>query len=145
MLDPEATTPSVTSPAVREWTGDTVSRLFIAAFRQLPGTPVYSSRGRLSDLRELEPGPLQVLNWAERYRERDLRTALLVWASAMTRGDPNRSISSIVAEHGWARATFEGRRRRAAAIIAKSLIRDGVPPFGLPDQSEVDTRRAKRR
>ena len=142
MLDPEATTPSVTSPAVREWTGDTVSRLFIAAFRQLPGTPVYSSRGRLSDLRELEPGPLQVLNWAGRYLEPELRTALLVWASTMARGDPDTPISAVVAAHGWARATFEGRRRRAAAIISKALV-DGVPPFDLPGRSEVDSRRAK--
>ena len=143
MLDPEATTPGVTSPAAHEWTGDAVSRLFIAAFRHLPGTPVYSSRGRLSDLRELEPGPLQVLNWAERYLESELRIALLVWASTIARGDPDVSISAVVAAHGWARATFEARRRRAAAIIAKALVRDGVPPFDLPGRSEVDSRRAK--
>lgn len=110
------------------WTPELVGARLIAAFRLLPSTPIYSpARNLLLTLSGRETAPLDLIAATARYLGRtDIRRhRLLAWARAHAGGP---AIRELCRELGWSRSTFHRSRRRALALVAAGLNRDGVSP-----------------
>jgi hypothetical protein len=111
------------------WTPERVAELMVAAFRDLPGTAVYSSRGKVYPLGALPPGPTKVINWTDRYLPPDRRKILLLWASSLARGESEGSIRAKASAMGMPLSTFYRHKDSACDAIAAGLHRDRINLF----------------
>lgn len=89
----------------------------IAAFKVLPGHPVFSARGSVNVVGA--PDASQALTWAARFvPDRSERLVLLTWARCRATGDSFRDRCHAM---GWSRSSAERTRQRAIAKIASCL------------------------
>ena len=97
----------------------------MAAFRALPGAPLFgrASRLRLADGRSC---PLtQVLSWLDLVEDQTDRKFLATWARCRAEGE---SFAARCVGMGWKQSTAERGRRRALAAISAALALHGSPP-----------------
>ena len=89
----------------------------IAAFKVLPGHPVFSTRGAVKV--DGAPDASQALTWAARFvPDRSERLVLLTWARCRATGDSFRDRCHAM---GWSRSSAERTRRRAIDQIIACL------------------------
>lgn len=121
------------------WTEQEVCELFVKACRALPGVTVFSSNGRHQDPgAPRTPGPLKVLNWAERYLTKSERDAVILWATAEARRD-GESVRAFIREMRWGDpSTLYRRRRRGCKKIAVCLSRDAIAKFDFSVPPPLD-------
>lgn len=118
------------------WTRARVETRLIAAFKLMPGLPVYGIGGRqLRTAEDRRSTPLtDALEWASLLDgDPDGRKYLWAWARCQATRD---SFGALCRGHGWKRTTVEVGRRRAAAAIAARL--SAAASFPRPS-SALDT------
>lgn len=94
------------------WTAADVERWYVAAWR--------------ADRRVRSPGMAEALAWPSLYvLDPRARTAVELWGWARAGG---HSVSALCRDRGWARDTFDRRRKRALALILAGLNRPANPP-----------------
>ncbi len=106
---------------VEEWTADKVGECLVAAFRQLPNTPIYSPvNGSLRAIHGASSTPLDIIMAAQLIlgRQSPGCRKVMTWARARALGG---SVRETCREMGWSHSTFERHRCAALKTIAARL------------------------
>ncbi len=101
------------------WTRERVESRLIAAFRLMPGLPVYGRGRRMVVVEGGGEALSDVLAWS-RLLDDDEDGRLFLWAWARCRAT-RASFGALCDGSGWKRTTAEVGRRRAARAIATQL------------------------
>jgi hypothetical protein len=102
-----------------EWTGQRVAERLVAVFRELPNTPIYSSRKGVFEPFHPIDG-LELIAAMQLCLGRETQTCyrLLQWARMRARGE---SVPAFCLEGGRNRSTFYYRRGQALNRVATFL------------------------
>lgn len=105
----------------------------MAAFRDMPGEPIYSPRrGEFRGLgREITGLDMIVATSRLLGRDSEERLILLTWARSMANPFVGGTVAEFCHAKGLERSTFDRRRRRAATTVAA-----GINAFRLLQPSE---------
>jgi hypothetical protein len=106
-----------------EWTGEKVAERLVAVFRELPNTPIYSSRKGVFEPSHPIDG-LELITAVQLCLGCETQTCyqLLQWARMRARGE---SVRAFCLEGGRNRSTFYYRRGQALNRVATFLKRSG--------------------